>query len=292
MTAEGLNDRVARVAGDRQSGASELAAEALSILSAAISAGVALAPLGRALMHAQPSMAPVWNAVRAALGAQSPEVLSRYVLQAERAPLSLVRHATTLLADPDQRRLSFVTISFSRTVWETLRALATAHDLHVACSDGLPASEGRRLAATLAAAGIAVTHYTDAALGDGLTGADALLVGADAISPDWFLNKSGTRMLVASAAQQGVPVYALATRDKFLSQSLANRLQVREEAGSEIWPDPPAGVTVRNPYFEKTPIDLISAIISDAGVLGAGMVADACPAAGDDVLRDLLGSPA
>ena len=38
----------------------------------------------------------------------------------------------------------------------------------------------------------------------------------------------------------------------------------------------PAGVTVRNPYFERTPLDIVTAIISDIGVLGTGMVPDVC----------------
>jgi translation initiation factor 2B subunit (eIF-2B alpha/beta/delta family) len=291
MTAEQLHGRIERLASDRQSGASELVGEVLAILTDAFQNRIPLLPLGRALVHAQPSMAPVWNAVRAALTALSLEDFTEYTLRTGRAPRSVLRHATALLADSEGKPLSFVSISFSGTVLATLRALAAAHPVHVACSDGLPAFEGRRFAAKLAEGGVAVTHYTDAALGHGLIGVDALLVGADAVSPDWFLNKSGTRMLVASAIQQGVPVYVLATRDKFLSRVIADRLQVREEAGHEVWPAPPAGVTVRNPYFEKTPIDLISAVISDAGVLGAGVVADACSAAGDDVLLDLLGSP-
>ena len=148
------------------------------------------------------------------------------------------------------------------------------------------------MAEQLAAAGVSVTHYTDAALGHALAGADGLLVGADAISPDWFLNKSGTRMLVAAAGQQGVPVYVLATRDKFLSRAIASHLEVRDEGADQVWPSPPPGVRVCNPCFETTPIDAISAVISDAGVLGAGLVADACSSAGDDLLINLLEEPA
>ena len=147
------------------------------------------------------------------------------------------------------------------------------------------------MAERLAASGIAVSHYTDAALGHALRDADAVVVGADAVSPDWFLNKSGTRMLAASAAQYGVPIYVLATRDKFLSAAVAEHLVVREESPAEVWPDAPAGITVRNQYFEATPLDLVTAVVSDAGVLGASLVPDACPTAGDDLLLNLSGTP-
>src|SRR4051812_16033671 len=80
MDAEQLEERIARVGRDHESGASELVGEVMSILSAALKAGVPLAPLCRALIHAQPSMAPVWSAVSAALGAPSAEVFGRYIL--------------------------------------------------------------------------------------------------------------------------------------------------------------------------------------------------------------------
>jgi translation initiation factor 2B subunit (eIF-2B alpha/beta/delta family) len=82
-----------------------------------------------------------------------------------------------------------------------------------------------------------------------------------------------------------------ATRDKFIGRGVAARLVSREGAAADIWEAPPAGVTVRNPYFERTPLDLVTAVITDAGVLGAGMVPDVCSAqeAPDDALQALDG---
>jgi translation initiation factor 2B subunit (eIF-2B alpha/beta/delta family) len=76
-------------------------------------------------------------------------------------------------------------------------------------------------------------------------------------------------MLAAAAAQQGVPLYVVATRDKFVSHGVAGRLVVREGAASEVWEAPPAGVTVRNPYFESTPLELVASLITDIGVIGS-----------------------
>lgn len=283
-----LNSRVAGIGADRTSGAAELQAEVLSILSEALARGIDLLPLARALLEAQPSMAPVWNAIRAAVAAPTPESFQQYAQQVSRAPRALVRHAAgLLLTDASSARLKLVTISFSSTVLLVLDAVAQQRPLDVATAEAHPAMEGRRAATRLAAVGIPITHYTDAAIGQAVTGADAVVVGADAVTPEWFLNKSGTRMLAATAAQQGTPVYVLATRDKFLSSLVASRLAVREEAPGEVWPTPPPGVTVRNPYFERTPLDLVAAIVSDVGVLGAALVPDACPTAEDDVLVSL-----
>ncbi len=264
----------------------------IAVLTAALNGREPLAPLGRALLKAQPSMASVWNAVRAALSADDVGVFLQYAQQVARASSSVARLATgLLLTEPATTRLRLVTLSFSGTVLLTLQTVARRQPVQVSCADGLPGLEGRRLSEQLAASGLAVTHYTDAALAHAITGADAILVGADTISPDWFLNKCGTRMLAAAGAQQGVPVYVVATRDKFLSRAVAARLEVREEFPGEVWTTPPAGVTVRNPYFEPTPLDLVSAVISDLGALGAALVPDACPTVGDDVLLDLLDRP-
>lgn len=273
-----LKTRIARVAADRTSGASELLVEVGDALTQALGNGLDLKSTARDLVRGQPSMAPVWNLVGQALASvDNPSTFAHYLVQLARAPHTLARYAAGLLligAGSDALRV--VTISYSGTVLLTLRDLAGHRLVHVSCADGQPALEGRRMAQRLAAEGIAVTHYADAALAQALDGAEAVVVGADAVSPDWFLNKSGTRMLAAAAAQQGVPFYVCATRDKFVSRAIAKRLSIRDESPSEIWPAPPAGVTVRNRYFEAVPLDLVSAVISDIGVLGAALVPDAC----------------
>jgi translation initiation factor 2B subunit (eIF-2B alpha/beta/delta family) len=148
--------------------------------------------------------------------------------------------------------------------------------------------EGRTLAARLAAGGIKVACMTDAALGQGLASADAVLVGADAVSAGWFLNKAGTRMLAAAAAADGVPMYVVASRDKFASPAVAERLILREGASTEVWSDPPPGVTVRNTYFDPTPLDAVTGIISDTGILDASMAREVCDALGRDAPASLV----
>jgi ribose 1,5-bisphosphate isomerase len=218
----------------------------------------------------------LWNAAAAAT-AGDPERLDRFAERVRRAPATLARYAAAHFAEDDlQRPLHVVTISFSSSVVVVLEAIRSVRPLSVSCSESHPALEGRRLAAHLASTALPVTYFGDAAIGHALTGADAVIVGADAIAPSWFLNKSGTRMLAAAAAQQGVPVYVAATRDKFVGQELSARLVIRNGDPGEVWADPPSGVDVRNPYFESTPLDLVTALISDIGILGTGMVPDVC----------------
>jgi translation initiation factor 2B subunit (eIF-2B alpha/beta/delta family) len=158
----------------------------------------------------------------------------------------------------------------------------------VSCSESRPALEGRRLAARLAAQGVPVTCYSDAAIGAALASAHAVVVGADAIGPEWLINKAGTRMLAAAAHHQGIPVYVAATRDKFVGRAVATRLTLREGSPAEIWETPPSGVEARNPYFETIPLDLVSLVISDAGLLGAALIPDVCASLHDPDILDAL----
>ena len=273
---------------DRESGASAILADTIRILSAARAASKPLAPLARAICRAQPSMAPLWNAAVAALAAeQQPHRFDRFVQRVARSPAALARFAVECFAGDTGDSLRLVTISNSGTVWTVIDAVRQRRDVQVACSESRPAAEGLGFARRLAAAGVTVTLFGDAAIGHALSSCDAVVVGADAVTPEWFLNKSGTHLLAAAAAQQGVPVYVAATRDKFVVREIAARLVVREGAPGEIWDAPPAGIEVRNPYFARTTLDLVTGIISDAGVLGAGMVADVCGAIDEATVRAL-----
>ena len=220
-------------------------------------------------------MASMWNAAAAALS-DDPDRLNRFAERLRRAPAAIARFATSHFAEDAGRQMRVVTLSYSSSVLVALNAIRKIRPLAVSCSESRPALEGRRLATDLAAAGVPVTLFSDSAIAHALDDADAVMVGADAIAPSWFLNKSGTRMLAAAAAQRGVPVYVIAARDKFVRQQIADGLVIRSGDATEIWATPPPGVDVRNPYFESTPIDLVTAVISDVGIQGTGMIPDVC----------------
>ena len=298
-----LERRIAGLAADRESGASTILVEAIAVLRDALNAGESIVPIARAVCRAQPSMAPLWNAALSACAPDGAARLEQFAQRVNRAPAAMARFALDCFADTNP--LHLVTVSCSSSVLNVIarladhgpvspKRLAKAEgprrnpSVRVSCSESRPAVEGRGLATQLAALQIPVTVYSDAAIGEALIDADALLVGADAVAPQWFLNKVGTRMLAASAWQRGLPVHVVASRDKFVSAALAERLAVREEAPSEIWDEPPAGVDVRNPYFERIPLELVTAVISDIGLLGAALIPDVCESSQDPAARESL----
>ncbi len=271
-----LMERVKAIAENRTAGATALLRMAVAILSDALAAKIPVASLAQALADAQPSMASLLNAGAAAVAAeQDPAQFERFRQRIARAPAALARNALTSFGTAGADPMRLVTISSSGTVRLVIEALANTRTVHVACGEGRPALEGRMLAAELASSGIAVTMFSDAALGTALMTADAVLVGADAVTSRAFLNKVGTRMLAAAACRQGVPVYVAATRDKFLDDTLAARLTIRAAPPAEIWDAPPAGVDVRNCYFEEVPLDLITVVITDSAAIPAALVGEA-----------------
>ena len=281
-----LIHRIEALRTNRTSGASAIVQEATAILLAARAARADIDSIARLIRNAQPSMAPVWNAAAAALS-DNPDRLNQFAERLRRAPAAIARFAAAHFsgeldepAPPKRRRsetpMHVATLSHSSSVLVALHAIREARPLAVSCSESRPALEGRRLAIDLAAAGVPVTFFSDSAIAHALDLADVVMVGADAIAPSWFLNKSGTRMLAAAAAQRGVPVYVIASRDKFVGQRAADDLVIRSGDSAEIWAEAPSGIDVRNPYFESTPLDLVTAVISDVGILGTGMIPDVC----------------
>ena len=131
---------------------------------------------------------------------------------------------------------------------------------------------GRRLAADLAADAIPTWLVVDAALPLLLSQARMVWIGADAVTDRGVLNKVGSFALALAAREHSVPVYALATRRKFLP-SATPVLRILEMPRDEVWESPPAGVEPRNVYFEQVPLALLTGIVVEDAVLGAGEAA-------------------
>jgi ribose 1,5-bisphosphate isomerase len=281
---------VRRLSGDSRSGASELLPQAVALLRAVLAqAPGSIDAVARAVGEAQPSMAPFWNAALSALrDGRDAGALDRFEARRLRAGRATARVAADALRPAEGRRLRVVTWSYSGSVLACVRALAErAAGVAVASAEGRPALEGRRFAEALAADGLEVDAYSDA----GIAGAFApsageervVLIGADAVTPGWLINKVGSGLLAAAAADAGIPVYVAATRDKFADARVARLLRIVEHDSREIWDEPPAGVVVRNAYFERVPTRLVSGFVTDGGVLSAEMIEEACRAASADV---------
>ncbi len=179
------------------------------------------------------------------------------------------------------------TLSHSGTVLAALRLLhAAGRAPRVLLAEGRPGNEGRAMAAALAESGIATLLVVDAALPLLLSQASALWLGADAVTEFGVLNKIGSYAAALAAREHGVPVYALASRRKFLPAGTP-ALAIAEQPPAEVWDAPPARVRPRNFYFEIVPLTLLQGIAVEDCVIGP---AEAKIVADDRALPDELAS--
>jgi len=139
-----------------------------------------------------------------------------------------------------------------------------------------PALQGSRLTAfELARDGFDCTVISDTAVGYMLSSGrvDKVLVGADRITRDGFLfNKIGTYQIAVLADRHKVPFYPAAPHSSFDLERTHDQVTIEERGFDEVVKVRgrrvvPAGVPVANPAFDMTPPDLVSAIISDRGLV-------------------------
>jgi translation initiation factor 2B subunit (eIF-2B alpha/beta/delta family) len=269
-----MRDELERIAADRTSGATSLVLKAVAVLRDASREPGMLAQAARTLCLGQPSMAGFRTASALALASADPvRTLDTLAERVRRAPPAIARIAAPVirLRTTHGRALRVVTCSYSTIVERTLVELYRAEPLQVCCAESRPGREGVALAQSLLAAGCDVRLYSDAGIGSVLDDADAVLVGADAVAPSSFMNKAGTAAIAALARARGVPVFVVAGREKLLPATAYGALAIVSGASEEIAAELPEAA-VRNPYFERVPIDLVSQVFVDSGALAPGAV--------------------
>jgi methylthioribose-1-phosphate isomerase len=133
-----------------------------------------------------------------------------------------------------------------------------------------PLLQGSRLTAwELEDAGIPVTVLADGAaaalLAQGRV--DAVIVGCDRVAANGDIaNKIGTYALALAARAHGVPFYVVGPRSTLdPCTPTGAAIVIEERHGEEVR----ATGAVWNPAFDVTPAELVSALITDAGVLRA-----------------------
>ena len=137
--------------------------------------------------------------------------------------------------------------------------------IRVAATETRPVLQGARLTAwELTRAGVDAMVLTDSMAGALMQqgGVDLVVVGADRIAANGDVaNKIGTYALAVLAAHHGIPFY-VAGAD--IQIELRDEDEVRRGLGRTIAPE---GVSIWNPAFDVTPAALVTAIVTDGGVL-------------------------
>ena len=192
------------------------------------------------------------------------------------------QHGATLLGECRRVLTHCNAGGLATSEWGT--ALAPIYHLHeqgvlikVFADETRPLLQGARLTAwELAAAGVSVTVCTDSMAGSLMRRGqiDAVIVGADRIAANGDVaNKIGTYPLAVLARYHQIPFYVAAPSNTFdLSLSDGDQIPIEERAREEVaapfgrsWV--PESVAVINPAFDVTPAELVSAIVTERGVV-------------------------
>lgn len=283
---------IAGIKNDRTHGASELARQAMGVLR--ISAEQSRVKsvqgfieeqraVGERLMSARPAMASVYNIVSRLL-----DIMYR---QAEKASLDSIRHltiseadklidgslkavaqiaehASKLIVDGDV----IMTHSYSSTVVAVLlNALGKRRNIEAVVTRSGVGRTGEKVAQALAEQGVPVTFIDDTAAGLYIKKCTRVVAGADRICADGTLvNAVGTYLLALSAKRVGIPFYVLCETLKFDSRLRGEQVDLEEKEPSEVIQPGvmPSQVRVKNPYFDITPADLITSVVTENGLLG------------------------
>jgi methylthioribose-1-phosphate isomerase len=156
-------------------------------------------------------------------------------------------------------------------------ALEQGKRVRVYADETRPLLQGARLTAwELLARGVEVTLLCDGAAGSLLASGrvDAVVVGADRIAGNGdSANKIGTYPLAVLARRHGVPFYVAAPVSTFDPATPDGAgIVVEERAQREVLfcsgtAVAPAGVRAWNPAFDVTPAELVTAFVTEEGVI-------------------------
>ncbi len=164
------------------------------------------------------------------------------------------------------------------TALGVVRAAAATGGIRMVYADETrPWLQGARLTAwELVEEGLPVTVLADGAAAARLRAGDiaAVLVGADRIAANGdTANKIGTYGLAISARHHGVPFYVVAPVSTIdVATPDGHGIPIEERAEGEVLgcqglTHSPAGARAWNPVFDVTPAALITALITERGVL-------------------------
>jgi len=225
------------------------------------------------LVGARPTAANLAWALREVEGAADPAARARelHAEEVERCRRMSV-HAARLV-EPGSRALTHCNTGGLATGGQgtALGALNEAWSRgllqHVFVGETRPLLQGARLTAwELESAGIPHTVLADAAAGSLLAGGevDCVFVGADRIAANGdTANKIGTYPLAVLADRHAVPFYVVAPTSTIdLGTPSGAEIPIEERDPREVSSRFPA----RNPAFDVTPAELITAIVTELGV--------------------------
>lgn len=128
-------------------------------------------------------------------------------------------------------------------------------------TESRPMFEGRLQADRLKDCGHHVTVITDALAANQIASVDFVLLGADKIYKDTFINKSGSLAIALACRHHKKPCYVMADSRKKVMDLSSNDENMLRKPDKEVWQNAPENINIINQYFEEVPHNLITEFI-------------------------------
>ncbi|MHC1680484.1 MAG: hypothetical protein AB9860_04430 [Methanomassiliicoccales archaeon] len=255
-----------KVSNDRVSGSSEIYSELLDGLQKVLAQKPKVQEwkdFSDGLSKVKRSMAPLQNvagSIRVLLNAQIPEDQFNGFVKGflsdlkERETAAPGKIAQTLASKYKPSKV--VTISYSGTVVNSL--LSLPKDVEISVAESLPMGEGTLTCSKLAEKGHHASMFRDSMIASEVRKADLVLVGADGVCPEGVVNKVGTMLLALAAREFGKPFVVLCSTSKLIPVLEMDVMETETVIDR---------VKVKEVIFELIPLDLVTSVVSDEGVL-------------------------
>lgn len=279
-----IDETVAQIADMRTHSSSEVAITAVEALRAVADGEHAtveeylrsLSRNCRTLRHADPSHASLYSSTKA---------VEASVAEADPGSVDAARAATLDAIDDEIARITqakeraaeaaagviepggtYLTIDYSTTLLETLTraGLEPSAPATVYAMEARPRLIGRKMARALAAMdGVDARLVVDSAAGTVIDRCDAVLVGVTCVVEDTLYNRVGTYPTALLADAHDVPMYAVGADAKVVDDAFV--FSSDDRPLSEVSLEPLDDVTIENHAYDRTPVALLDAVITDAG---------------------------
>ena len=290
---EEIQAQIEGIRNNTTDGASELARQAILVMK--VSAETSEADNAREFLLEQKEVGKQIIAARRTM-APIPNIITRYLREIIREDRkddleSMKQQAVSLTEDMHRESVNAVskiisstaelienkdvilTHSYSSTVVEAIKRISVLKKgIKVIATKSGTGRYGERTARELAEAEIPVLYIDDTAVGLYLYGVNKVLVGADRITADGkVINGVGTYTVAAAAKMNNIPVYVLCEALKFDFAVSSSKVDLEEREDTSFIEEGilPPQVKISNPTFDITPLDFVTAIISENGVVTA-----------------------
>ena len=198
------------------------------------------------------------------------------------ASLNIGRYGAELIADGDQvlthcNTGTLATVSYGTALAPIRSAVRQGKNVKVVATETRPRLQGAKLTTyELLSDKIPVTLIVDGAAGYVIrTGMiQKIIVGADRITRSVVANKVGTYLIALAAQANNIPFYVAAPTSTFDISRETSHVKIEERDAKEVTyingkRTAPRGISVYNPAFDLTPVELVKGFITERGLFTA-----------------------